>query len=274
MAGDPPLITLTTDFGLSDEYVGVMKGVLAGRAPLARIIDLCHAVPPQDIRHAAYLLAASWRYFPAATLHVVVVDPGVGSDRRVILLDTGHGRFLAPDNGVLTLLLDGPGQRQAHRVTDQALFLTPLSATFHGRDIFAPVAAALANGADPATLGPALDPSTLIRLPLPQPHIDAAGRTASGEVVAIDHFGNLVTNLHRSHLSALAIGPERTAVHLDGRCLGTIRATYAEVAPGEALALIGSRDMLEIAVCQGNAAAHLQAAIGSRICLAPAPDTK
>ncbi|HSR36882.1 MAG TPA: SAM-dependent chlorinase/fluorinase [Desulfurivibrionaceae bacterium] len=264
MAADPPIITLTTDFGLRDEYVGVMKGVLAGRAPQARIIDLCHAIPPQDIRHAAYLLQASRRYFPPAALHVAVVDPGVGSARQVVLLDTDHGRFLAPDNGVLTLLLAKPGCR-AHAVTNQALFLQPTSATFHGRDLFAPVAAALANGADPATLGPPIDPSALIRLPLPQPRIDTASSTATGEVVAIDRFGNLITNLQREQLAALTDHLDQLTVHLDDRRIGIIHTTYADAAPDSALALIGSRDSLEIAVNQGNAARELHATIGSHI---------
>lgn len=268
MPADLPLITLTTDFGLADEYVGVMKGVIACRAPQARVIDLCHAVPPQDIRHAAYLLQASWRYFPPATLHVVVVDPGVGSERRVVLLTMDHGRFLAPDNGVLTPLLDEPDCR-AHAVTNSALFLAPLSSTFHGRDLFAPVAAALATGTPPAAAGPALDPSALVRLPIAQPRIDPAAGTVDGEVVAIDRFGNLITNLSRACLAALADHPGPPLVSLDGRPLGTIRRAYADAAPGEALALFGSRDTLEIAINQDHAARNLGAAIGSRVRLAP-----
>jgi S-adenosylmethionine hydrolase len=267
MAVDPPFITLTTDFGLADEYVGVLHGVIAARAPQARIIDLCHTVPPQDLRCAAYLLHASRRYFPPATLHVVVVDPGVGTERRILLLDTDHGRFLAPDNGVLTLLLDEPGLRQAYVVSNQALFLNPVSGTFHGRDIFAPVAAALANGADPASVGPALDASALTRLPLPQPKIDAATGTATGEVVAIDHFGNLLTNLRREHLATLASHLNQIVVSVNDQAVGKIRHSYAAVAFNETVALFGSRGTLEIAVNQGNAALRLQAPIGSRVFL-------
>lgn len=271
MVAEPPLVTLTTDFGLRDEYVGVMHGVIASRAPQARLIDLCHNVPPQDVRHAAYLLAAAWSYFPTTTLHVVVVDPGVGSERRIILLDTDHGRFLAPDNGVLTLLFGGPGRRQAHCVTNQALFLQPTSTTFHGRDIFAPVAAALANGTAPTDLGPALDLADLTRLPLPQPEIDAIAGTATGEVVAIDHFGNLITNLTADHLAALAPRLDQFRVFLGERAVGTIRATYTEAGSGEPMALIGSRNALEIAVNQGNAARALGATTGSQVRLALIP---
>ncbi len=269
MPADPPLIALTTDFGLADEYVGVMKGVIAGRAPQARIIDLCHAIPPQDVRHAAYLLHASWPYFPPSTLHVVVVDPGVGSARRIILLDTDHGRFLAPDNGVLTLLLDRPGRQHVHAVTNQEFFLHTVSATFQGRDLFAPVAAALANGTDPADLGPTLDPAALTRLALPQPQIDAATGSAMGAVVAIDHFGNLLTNLSALHLTALNVPLDRLMVQLEGVAVGGIRDTYAAVAPNTVVALIGSRGTLEIAVNQGNAALRLRASIGSRVLLTP-----
>lgn len=267
MAADPPIITLTTDFGLTDEYVGVMQGVIAGRAPQARIIDLCHAVPPQDIRHAAYLIQASWRYFPPAALHVVVVDPGVGTKRRIVLLATDHGRFLAPDNGVLTLLLDQPNC-QAHAVTNPAFFLTPASSTFHGRDLFAPVAAALATGTSPDSLGPSIAPSELARLPMPEPRVAITAGTVDGEVMAIDHFGNLITNLTRDHLAPLADRPEQLLVQLAGKPLGAIRKAYADAAPGEALALFGSRDTLEIAINQGHAAHRLGATVGSRVRLA------
>lgn len=265
----PPIITLTTDFGLSDEYVGVMKGVIACRAPEARIIDLCHAVPRQDVRQAAWLLAASWRYFPPTTLHVVVVDPGVGSERRILLLVTDQGRFLAPDNGVLTPLLTAPGRQQLHLVSNEALFLPQRSATFHGRDIFAPVAAALVTGTEPAAIGPAIPATDAVCLALPQPRLDATSGTVEAEVVAIDHFGNLITNCTIAELAALAKAPAQLAVHLNGQPLAGISRTYADAAPGEVVVFIGSRGALEIAVNQGNAAQRLRAAIGSRVHLGP-----
>lgn len=270
MPNEPPLLTLTTDFGLVDEYVGVMKGVILARAPRATIVDLCHHVPPQDIRHGALLLHAARRYFPAGALHVAVVDPGVGSSRRIVLLCTESAIFLAPDNGLLTPILQEPGLQKAYAVDNAELFLHPISRTFHGRDIFAPVAAALMNGLTPDAAGPAIDPELLQRIHFPLPLIDETALTISGEIIAVDHFGNLVSNITSSHLAALGIPPRRLEVCCNAQPLGYIRHTYSEGKPGEPLALIGSRGTVEIAARNANAAVLLRASIGARVELSPA----
>lgn len=256
------IITLTTDFGLSDEYVGVMKGVILSRAPDARIVDLTHAVPPQDIRLAAYIIAAAHKYFPANTLHVIVVDPGVGSNRRIILLQAKGRLFLAPDNGVLTLLLSEKNFQAAFEVTCNHLFLSPVSDTFHGRDIFAPVAAHLAAGLPPEKVGPSLARKELTTLPLPKVHIDSTNNTVSGNVIGIDHFGNLITNIHQEDYRKLppALLDKKISVVIGNTTIPGIHTSYAIAPPGTLLALFGSRGYLEIACNLGNAAQHLNAA--------------
>ena len=265
MPSEPLLITLTTDFGLTDEYVGVMKGVILSRAPHAVVVDLCHHVPAQDIRHAALLLAASYRYFPATALHVAVVDPGVGTDRRLILLCTEHGRFLAPDNGLLTPVLQQTTTHTAYAVTNQALFLKERSSSFHGRDIVAPVAAALVAGLSPAKVGPVLDPGDLVRIALPTAEIDERTRAIHGEVMLIDHFGNLITNITAAQVTALASQADRLSVAVANHAIGPLQRAYGDAPPGSLLALIGSRRVLEITVNSGNAALLLQTPPGTPV---------
>lgn len=260
----PPLITLTTDFGLADEYVGVMKGVIATICPEARIIDLCHGITPQDIRQAALVLASSFRFFPAGSVHVVVVDPGVGTGRRIIVLDCVDHLFLAPDNGVVSLLI--PAARRAHAVTAEEYFSKPVSATFHGRDIFAPVAARLACGTLPDRLGPPLAPADLCTLPLPHPTVKD-GRL-QGAVVHIDRFGNLITDIDRHAFSRFCNDrPDRVRITLNSWTIDGIRTTYGSVPPGEIVALMGSRDYLEIGINQGNAAKKMQIGLDTTVYL-------
>jgi len=255
------LITLTTDFGLEDAYVGVMKGVILGINPAATIVDLCHAISPQDVRAAAFLLHTAWPYFPPGTIHVVVVDPGVGSQRRAIAVDVGAATFVAPDNGVLSYVLAAAAAKNppAVHLTNQRYWLARVSATFHGRDIFAPVAAHLSLGVPLADLGEPLSLGELVTFPLPRP--ERQGDTWVGHVVHVDHFGNLVTDLE-----AEAIGDAQAVViEVGGQRMVGLRRTYAEGRPGEPMALIGSSGRLEIAVPGGQAARWLKVQIGDQV---------
>ncbi|MBI4576001.1 MAG: SAM-dependent chlorinase/fluorinase [Planctomycetes bacterium] len=237
------LVTLTTDFGGQDHYAGVMKGVIAAFNPSARVIDLCHEVAPQDVREAAFLLKASYRYFPGGTVHVVVVDPGVGTRRRVLCVVCAGQRFLAPDNGVLSYVLAEAGAWEAVEVTESRFFLPSVSWTFHGRDVFAPVAARLARGVALRDLGtPVWDP---VLLAWPEPRVEADG-TRVGEVVHVDRFGNLVTNL------PVLPGGYR-GVRAGATEVGDSRTSYAAVDEGQVLAIIGSSGLLEVSVNGGSA---------------------
>ncbi len=247
------LITLTTDFGLSDHYVGVMKGVILRRHPQARIVDLCHGIEPYDLLGAALTLAAAYPYFPEGAVHVVVVDPGVGSARRALVAEAAGSLFVAPDNGVLELVY----QRHPHlvRALRTELFaLQPTSQTFHGRDVFAPAAAMLARGTPADSLGePILD---YRRLDLPSPRRLEPHRLQA-QILKADRFGNLITNLRPSDLPAafeIAIGPARITV---------LRPNYAAAAEGEIFAIQGSSGYIEISMRQASAAQALGAGAGT-----------
>jgi S-adenosylmethionine hydrolase len=257
------IITLTTDFGLEDEYVGVMKGVMLARAPKATIIDLSHAIERQNIRQAGLLIKSAYRFFPDKTIHLVVVDPGVGSNRKLILLQADGHLFLAPDNGVLGLLFGAEHFQAAYEVQCEQYYLAPVSPTFHGRDILAPVAAELASGLDPAAVGLAVTPQTLKNFEFATAKIDSGQSTITGEIIGVDHFGNLQTNITGSSLENLFGNEKPTArVTVKGETIIGIQDTYANKAPGEILAIVGSRGFLEIAVNQGDAATLLDAGIG------------
>jgi S-adenosylmethionine hydrolase len=254
-----PLITLTTDFGTESPYVAAMKGVILGLNPRARLLDLSHQVPPQDVRYAAYFLAGAIPYFPAHALHVVVVDPGVGSERAVLYVEVDGHRLLVPDNGCWTSLLrEGGPPPRVLRVEESRYWRQPVSATFHGRDVFAPVAGHLSLGLDPGRLGPAA--AEWVRLTVPRP---AAGMNSiRGEVIFVDHFGNLITNIPaegRQPPDVLHVG-KRTY----RRGFRWVR-TYADAAPGALVALASSNGMLEVAVAQGNAARKLAAGVGTPV---------
>jgi S-adenosylmethionine hydrolase len=254
-----PLITLTTDFGEESPYVAAMKGVVLGINPAARLVDLTHQVPPQDVRHAAFFLAGAVPYFPAGTLHVVVVDPGVGSERAVLYVETDGQRLLAPDNGCWTSLLKpgSPGPRVI-RVAEPRYWRQPVSATFHGRDIFAPVAGHLSLGVDPADLGPSV--TEWVHLPEPPPPRPGMN-SLTGQVVFVDHFGNLITNIAAEGLQP----PTVLGVGKQGRKRFRWVRTYAEASPGTLVALASSNGMLEVAVVQGNAARALKAGVGTPV---------
>jgi S-adenosylmethionine hydrolase len=256
------LITLMTDFGLKDGNVGVMKGVILGIAPQVRIVDLSHLIPPQNIREAALILKRSAPYFPAETIHVVVVDPGVGTDRRPIAAQLGVQRFVGPDNGVITLLLEDAerqGWSTAFVHLDRPQFWLPeVSHVFHGRDIFAPVAAHLANGKSLATLGTTIhDP---LRLTLPQPVRTVTGWR--GEIIHIDHFGNLASNILGEHLAEWLGAPQKISVRLGGVQIRGLVKTFGERAPGELVALFGSTGNLIVSTVNGSAAQTLGAKVG------------
>lgn len=271
-----PIITLTTDFGMRDSYVGTMKGVILGICPDARIVDMTHDITPQNILEAVFMLERFIAYFPPETVHVVVVDPGVGSDRRPIAMTTPQARFVGPDNGVFGLVWQqslarwSAAEVQAVELHNQRFWLPEVSNTFHGRDIFAPVAAHLACGADMQVMGDTLE--TLIVPAVPQPEWKS-GRHVVGEVVFIDHFGNCVTNLGVEHLEQLYVNAGSTILQyiileVDAPAITTpllISATYADAEPGEVLSLLGSSGRLEIAVNQGSAHKVAGIEIGTKV---------
>ncbi len=259
------VITLLTDFGLQDEYVGAVKGVMLTRHPAAVIVDISHGISPGDLRSAALMLESAYGYFPEGTVHVVVVDPGVGTDRDILVAETGGHRFLAPDNGVLSAVLRTSPPERLRRLTRSDLFLTPESRTFHGRDRFAPVAAFLAAGGDSAELGPGLDVSELQKLELPMPSRTPGG-DIEGEIDAVDRFGNLITNIPGEMLARSVHGsPKAVAVAVSDRVVHGLAHTYGSVPHGTLLALIGSRGFLEVAVNGGSAAALCGASTGDSI---------
>jgi len=245
-----PLIALLTDFGLRDHYVGTMKGVALGFCPDAQLVDISHDIAPQDILGGALELAAAFRYFPPATIFLVVVDPGVGSTRRGIAVDVGDYRFVAPDNGVLSAALDQLPVRRAVELTNRDYARTSISRTFEGRDRFAPAAAWLANGVELSAFGP--EAGSLVRLEIPQPVQTHDGIV--GEVLRVDRFGNLITNIDAAMLDTLSCTASVRVASLD---IPRIVGTYAEVPAEELCALVGSSERLEIAVNGGSAAATL-----------------
>lgn len=256
----PPLITLLTDFGTQDSYVGIMKGVMARICPDAQMIDLTHGIPPQDIAAARFNLMSAYLYFPAAAVHVVVVDPGVGSTRRAIAVHTPHGRFVAPDNGVLSGILDRYESRQIQVVelSNPEVWRTPApSATFHGRDIFAAVAAHWAAGRLTQDLGEPLAVTDLV--PFELPALQQSPTEIEGSVQYCDRFGNVVTTIPVEALDE----DVWSVVREDG--LIELRHTYSDVPPGQPIVLMGSHGWVEIAVNQGSAKDRLGLAVGSPV---------
>jgi S-adenosylmethionine hydrolase len=255
-----PIITLTTDFGDDSPYVAAMKGVVLAINPEARLIDLSHQIPPQDLRHAAFFLASAVPYFPTGVIHVIVVDPGVGTERALLAVEVAGHRMLVPDNGCWTLLAsEASGPPSVRRLAEPRYWRQSVSATFHGRDILAPAAAHLSLGVPFDALGPAA--TVWVRLETCPP--DLANGCLRGEVVFVDHFGNLVSNIPADAFLALADRPVRITV--GEREVPRRVRTYADAEPGRVVALIGSAQRLEIAVTQGSAAQRLQAGVGTPI---------
>lgn len=253
------LVTLTTDFGLADHFVGVMKGVILGINPSARIVDISHQISPFEIPEAGFLIAQAWRYFPKRTVHVVVVDPGVGTLRRPILAEVGGHCFLAPDNGVLSMIF-AAGPHKVRAVTAEKYFLKPLSRTFHGRDIFAPVAAQLSRGASPARFGKLI--RDYARQEFYNP-VRTGKRIWSGTILKIDRFGNLITNLQFAEFPAVATRPFLMQVGAEAVC--RFARTYAECPSGELCLIEGSSGYLEVAMNQASAARRLGCAVGAPV---------
>ena len=266
------IITLTTDFGISDTYVGVMKGVILDINPNARIIDLTHAIPPQDIYEAAFSIDAAYRYFRKGTIHIIVVDPGVGSDRQAIVSHIDDAFFVCPDNGVLSYLLHGVENQGRHAIDSVAIqnsayCLPEVSNTFHGRDIFAPVAAHLSLGVPLDDIGPAVQ--TLVQLPIPK--IDSSGDTLIGQIIKIDRFGNLITNISKGTFEAFLNDNVTYEISAGNVNLSRLNSAYADSKIGEPLAIMGSLALLEIAVNGGNAEKQLglkrgEAAVIRKVC--------
>jgi hypothetical protein len=256
-SGPSGVVTLLTDFGLDDAYVGTLKGVLLGINPRARLVDLTHAVPPQDIRRASRLLEAAWRFFPRGTVHLAIVDPGVGTNRRPIGVQAGGHYFVGPDNGLLGFCFDLPGARGVV-LTDRRYHRRPVSRTFHGRDVFAPVAAHCSRGVRLTALGPPL--RSPVRLARSEPRRVAEG--VEGEVVLVDRFGNLLTNLRRRDLPGPA---DRGVLRVGGARVRGLSGTYAE-RPRQALgAVIDSSGQVEVFVREGSARRRLGVGPGARV---------
>ncbi len=259
-----PPIAILTDFGCRDHYVGAMKGVIADVAPAARLIDLTHGVPPQSVAAGAIALRESWRYFPRETIFLAVVDPGVGTARHPIAIETRAGaRFVGPDNGLLWLAASEAGIRRAVKLTAARYRLRDVSATFHGRDIFAPAAAWIWRGVALSKLGPAV--ANIRRLELPAPVIDRG--ELRGEVIYVDGFGNLVTNLDRDSVARMRarFHQKTLSVRIGKGAAMRIFDAYGDAPRGASLATFGSFGMLEIAVRDGNAAQRFRAGTGAAV---------
>jgi S-adenosylmethionine hydrolase len=262
----PPIVALITDFGLQDEYVGVMKGVILSVNPEARIVDVCHTIEPHGIVQAGRMLVSVTPYFPPETVFVVVVDPGVGGERDILAVRREGIVLLAPDNGLLSVWRDDWLSVEIVRVQQARYFLSRVSRTFHGRDIFAPVAGHLTRGIALKELGPAVAPGGIQRVSVPKIRIEGEGEVR-GTVIAVDRFGNLITDIHSEVLSELErMQPKRDwRIEVRQTRLYGLCSFYGEVDLGQPLALIGSRGTLEIAVNGGSAAVHLDAEAGTPV---------
>ncbi len=255
------IIALTTDFGVRDGFVGMMKGVMLGINPDARIVDLIHEIPPQDITAAAFLVGVAWPYFPAGTTHLVVVDPGVGSGRRALAIQCGEQYFVAPDNGVLSELFNAFPKSRAYELANWDFFLDKVSRTFHGRDLFAPVTAHISKGLPLNELGPVIDDP--VRL-----DYSRAARTTDGiegEIRYIDHFGNCMTNIAEEFFNDAMIDEASYFVRCRRQKLALGTEAYADAEPGDPLAIFNSFGVLEIAVNQGSAADRLKLRVGDKV---------
>ena len=243
-------MTLTTDFGTRDHYVGALKGVMLGIAPDIRIIDITHDIEPHNVLQAAFVLRQIWSFYPAGTIHLAVVDPGVGSDRRIILGQYAGQYVIAPDNGSITLVHREVLAEAMYVVENRHYFLSRVSATFHGRDIMAPVAAHLALGTKPSEFGRAIDRVELLPVTY---RAESTTEGLSGRVLYVDRFGTLVTNIWREQLGGAGVSGEGAEVLVNDVSIGPICSTFFDVASGATVALIGSSELLEIAVNRGSA---------------------
>ncbi len=251
------IITLITDFGSFGPYMGSMKGVMLSINPDLEIVDISHNVSPQNVEEAAFILKNVYSFFPVGTIHVVVVDPGVGTSRSILAVQTDHYTFLAPDNGVLKYIFDENLRTRVFKVANKKLFLKRVSSTFHGRDIFAPVAAHLSKGIPIETVG---EPFTeyirgKVKRPAVEPH------RISGEIIYIDRFGNGITNIREDLLGE----KKNLQILVQDTLIKNLSTTYSDVPNGEVLALIGSSETLEISVNHGNAKEQLGISVGDPV---------
>jgi len=262
----PGIVTLITDFGVEGEYAGAMKGAVLKVNPRCQIVDITHQIKPQDILRASFVLKNSYAYYPTGTVHVVVVDPGVGTCRRPLILQKDGHIFVGPDNGVFTFLLSGKGKIEGFEITRKELFLSPLSKTFHGRDLFAPIAGHLSLGQHPKRFGPRA--GNFARVEWPQPQIQ--GRKLVAQILFADSFGNLITNIGGQDHEGLIEGQPLQISGPKWR-IDRLSGTYGGGKPGQPIALFGSSGMLEIAVNCGNAEKSLGLRPGDRLAIIFSP---
>lgn len=252
-----PILTLTTDFGWSDHYVGAMKGVILSICPQAQIVDISHEVAPYETAEGAFTVSQAYPCFPKGTTHVVVVDPGVGTERRPILMEAVGHCFVAPDNGVLSMIY-AQEKHKVRLISNARYFREPVSHTFHGRDIFAPVAAHVAAGVPPSRMGKIIHDYLRPEFSKPRP---TGKRSWAGQILKIDRFGNLITNFHEKEFPGLEQKSFSLAIGMAE--IVRMARTYAEAKPGELFAIVGSSGYLEVSVNQGSAAKRVGCQIGS-----------
>jgi len=258
-----PIITLTTDFGLNDHFIGTMKGVILAIEPEAQIVDICHSVQAFDVLDGALTIAQAYSYFPSGTVHMVIVDPGVGTARRPLLVTSDRHHFVAPDNGVLSLIYQREQRLSARHVTGEHYFLQPVSKTFHGRDVFSPIAAYLSKGVDPAKFGEAV--TDFVRFSAPKAKL-VNETTLRGVVLKVDRFGNLVTNITPQDAPMLFTeNASGFKIVIGKREITEIKSAYALGAPGEVFGILGSMGYLEIAANRGAATQILGVGKGSDV---------
>jgi S-adenosyl-L-methionine hydrolase (adenosine-forming) len=263
LAGPQRIVTLTTDFGVTDHFVGSMKGVISNINPAAQMVDICNSVNSYDLLDGALTIAQAYHYFPANTIHLVVVDPGVGTARRPIVINTGKYLFVAPDNGVMSLIYEREERCIVRHITAEHYFLQPVSNTFHGRDIFAAVAGYLSKGVEPQKFGDEVTDFVRFAAPKPKPVSD---KLLKGVVIKVDKFGNLVTNFTAQDVPLLLKenpGPFKILV---GKAeITKLRTAYAQGTPAEVFAIMGSMGYLEIATNRGSAARTTGAEKGNEV---------
>jgi S-adenosyl-L-methionine hydrolase (adenosine-forming) len=258
-----PIITLTTDYGSNDHLVGTLKGVILKINPEANIVDITHHVTPYDLLDGALAIGSAYSYFPPRTIHVVVVDPGVGTDRRPLLVSGETQYFVAPDNGVLSLVFEREESLVVRHANVEHYYLQPVSKTFHGRDIFAPIAAWLSKGSQASSMGDEITDHKKFSMPKPK----AAEGALKGVVLRVDSFGNLVTNFRAEDLPAQSLENGKVQFQLGNHTVSRLVDTFAQGAPGEAFAYVGSNGFVEIGINRGNASRSMGVGRGVQVTL-------
>jgi len=255
-----PIVTLLTDFGSKDHFAGILKGVILNINPSVEIVDISHNITPYNITEGAIILNQAFSYFPKGTIHIAVIDPGVGTDRKPILVVDKNYFFIGPDNGIFGLVYNRLKEFNVFKITNHLFFLKSISATFHGRDIFAPVAAHLSTGVPPSEMGPEITNYKSLSIPLPS----IKSKNINGNIIYIDGFGNLVTNIHRRCIQKIK-KESSLKIKIGGKIITKVSPNYQSVSRGNLLALIGSSEMVEIAVREGNACKMLGAKEGDDV---------